>query len=228
VPSAIDVYLEVGTKRAFAGALDWPGWCRSGRDEEAALEALAAYGQRYRKALGQKARGFTAPADASSFNVAECLKGDRSTDFGVPGKAPSSDERPIEANELKSLTGLLEACWAAFDASAEAATGVELRKGPRGGGRDLQPMVRHVMEADGAYLKSLGGRPGAAKGADVAAEMAAVRQAMLDTLQACARGEPLPQSPRRTSKLWAPRYAIRRSAWHALDHAWEIEDRATM
>jgi hypothetical protein len=228
VPSAIDVYLEVGTKRAFAGALDWPGWCRSGRDEEAALQALAAYGQRYRKALGRKAQGFTPPADASSFNVAERLKGDGSTDFGVPGKAPSSDDRPIEAAELSSLAGLLAACWAAFDASAEAAIGVELRKGPRGGGRELHAIVRHVMEADGAYLHQLGGRYRPADDADVPAEMTALRKAILDTLRARARGESLPQSARRTSKLWSPRYTVRRSAWHALDHAWEIEDRATM
>lgn len=218
----------MGTKRAFAGALDWPGWCRSGRDEDAALEALAAYGQRYRKALGRKARGFTSPADAYSFNVAERLKGDGSTDFGVPGKAPMVDERPLEGAELKRLAGLLEACWGAFDAAAVAATGVALRKGPRGGGRELDAIIRHVMEADGAYLYQLGGRHHPAGDADVQAEMAALRAAILDTLRARARGEPLPQSPRRTSKLWAPRYTVRRSAWHALDHAWEIEDRATM
>jgi hypothetical protein len=27
-------------------------------------------------------------------------------------------------------------------------------------------------------------------------------------------------------KGWPPRYAARRIAWHALDHAWEIEDRS--
>jgi len=39
------------------------------------------------------------------------------------------------------------------------------------------------------------------------------------------RGEEPPPNPRRTKPLWSPRFAIRRSAWHALDHAWEIEDR---
>jgi hypothetical protein len=24
---------------------------------------------------------------------------------------------------------------------------------------------------------------------------------------------------------WAPRYLIRRTAWHVLDHAWELEDK---
>jgi hypothetical protein len=30
----------------------------------------------------------------------------------------------------------------------------------------------------------------------------------------------------RGGKRWLPRYFVRRVAWHALDHAWEIEDRA--
>jgi len=38
------VYLESGSRRTFAGAIDWPGWCRSGRDEASALEALLSYG----------------------------------------------------------------------------------------------------------------------------------------------------------------------------------------
>ena len=41
------VYLELGSKRVFACTLDWPGWCRSGKTEELALEALAAYADRY-------------------------------------------------------------------------------------------------------------------------------------------------------------------------------------
>jgi hypothetical protein len=37
-----DVYLEIGAKRTFAGALDWPGWCRSGGDEAAELRRFQA------------------------------------------------------------------------------------------------------------------------------------------------------------------------------------------
>ena len=51
MPTSIPVYLEVGARRTFAGALDWPGWCRSGRDETAALAALVAYGGRYQRAI---------------------------------------------------------------------------------------------------------------------------------------------------------------------------------
>lgn len=224
MPPVIEVYLEVGAKRVFAGAIDWPGWCRRGRDEGGALDALAAYGPRYRKALARRGRGFSPRGDASSFAVIERLRGDASTDFGVPGKAPTGDDRLLDGPELERQTGLLQACWAAFDGAAERAVGAELRKGPRGGGRELDAIVRHVLDAEEAYLRSLGGKAG--READVDAAMALVRGAFLETLEAHARGEPPPQSPRRTSKLWSPRYAVRRSAWHALDHAWEIEDRS--
>src|SRR5204862_2837109 len=137
VPKPFPVYLEVGKRRVFAGALDWPGWCRSGRDEETALESLLAYAPRYAAAVKKAARGFTLPEKASALDVVERLRGDATTDFGAPAVAPSSDRRPLDDAELERLTALLRACWAAFDASAKAAASAVLRKGPRGGGRDL-------------------------------------------------------------------------------------------
>jgi hypothetical protein len=53
----LDVYLEIGTRNTFAAALDWPGWCRVGRDEAAALRALFEYGLRYAAVLRQARRG---------------------------------------------------------------------------------------------------------------------------------------------------------------------------
>jgi hypothetical protein len=38
---------ESTPKRTFAGAIDWPGWRRSGRDAAAARQALVDYGPRY-------------------------------------------------------------------------------------------------------------------------------------------------------------------------------------
>ena len=55
-------------------------------------------------------------------------------------------------------------------------------------------------------------------------QLAAVRAAALETLDAVVHGRPIAE-PRNTKRPWHPRYFIRRSAWHALDHAWEIEDR---
>lgn len=133
----IPVALEVGQRRIFAAAVDWPGWCRSGRDEDGALAALAAYGHRYRDALGSAAEELGTPRDASVFEVVERVAGDATTDFGAPGQAFTFDDAPLEVAELRRLERLLLACWAAFDRAVEDAEGKELRKGPRGGGREL-------------------------------------------------------------------------------------------
>ena len=225
MPEAIPVYVESGTKRVFAGAIDWPGWTRGARDEGAALATLAAYAPRYRSAMGRAARGFRAPTDTAGLDVVERLKGNASTDFGAPAASPKADDRPLDDAELRRQSGLLRAAWAALDHAAEAHASAVLRTGPRGGGRDLPRIVSHVAEAEGSYLKSLGGsfRPG--READQAAVIAGLRRAVLDTLRSRARGEPLAPS-RRRSPPWSPRYFLRRATWHVLDHAWEIEDRA--
>ena len=67
----MDVYLEIGKKRTFAGAIDWPGWCRSGPDEASALQALFDYGPRYARVLKAKEFTFQAPKDLSAFKVIE-------------------------------------------------------------------------------------------------------------------------------------------------------------
>jgi hypothetical protein len=224
MPRALATYLEIGSKRVFAGALDWPGWCRSGRDERAALETLVAYGPRYRAAIGAPARGFRAPTDASSLEVVERVKGDATTDFGAPGAAPAADDRPLEGTELNRHVRLLRASWAAFDAAAEAGSGKPLRKGPRGGGRELDAIVSHVVDAEHAYLSKLGGAYRTPQGAGAGAERDGIRETVVASLRARARGEPPPKAGR--SKLWSPRYFVRRASWHVLDHAWEIEDRA--
>jgi hypothetical protein len=223
---AIMTYLEVGARRVFAGALDWPGWCRGDRGEEGALQALAAYGKRYAAAIGPAARGLRIPADASALEVVERVEGNATTNFGAPAIETSSDQRPLDEAELERQATLLQASWAALDAAAEAAASAVLRKGPRGGGRELDAIVSHVLEADKAYLARLGGRYRKTAAGELAAERGDLRAAILEALRSRRRGEPPARTPR-SGKLWTPRYFVRRSAWHSLDHAWEIEDRAT-
>jgi hypothetical protein len=103
----IAAYVEVGTKRAFAGAVEWPGWCRAGRDERAAIEALVAYGGRYAKALRGTRLGFEAPNVPSGLRVTERLTGDATTDFGAPSIAPKADARPIDDAEPRRSTAIL-------------------------------------------------------------------------------------------------------------------------
>jgi hypothetical protein len=221
----IEVYLETGKKRVFAGAIEWPGWCRNGREEEAALGALLEYGPRYAKILRSTDLGFMAPTDVEALRVVERLEGTSTTDFGAPDIPPSGDARPVGEADLERFRALLQACWAAFDASVQAATGVELRKGPRGGGRDLDKIVQHVLGADHAYLSKLGWKVEMKEGADPGEGLRQTRQAILDGLEAAAKGK-IPERGPRGSLHWKTRYFLRRSVWHVLDHAWEIEDRA--
>ena len=217
-------YSEAGARRVFAGAIEWPGWCRSGSDEEAALEALVAYGPRYAAAVRSADRGFHPPSGASELRVVERLDGNATTDFGAPAMAPAADKRRIDAFTLKRLRKVLGACWAALDEAAEGAADVELRKGPRGGGRELDAIVEHVYRAEEGYVRKLAARAPKTD-SDLRSAVLETRAVVLDALSRAAT-EGLPEKGPRGGALWAPRYFVRRTAWHALDHAWEIEDRA--
>lgn len=220
----VGVYLEAGKKRTFAGAIDWPGWSRSGRDEASALESLLEYAPRYAAALQGAGLEFRVPPDMSAFEVIERLEGNATTDFGAPATIPASDAGPVEDAEIRRYQALLKACWRTFDEAARAATGKELRKGPRGGGRDLEKIIQHVLGADASYLARLGRRLEKGEEDDPAKQLERMRQAILEALTAAARGE-LPKEGPRGGSIWPPRYFVRRSAWHVLDHAWEIKDR---
>src|SRR5690606_4460590 len=84
--------------------------------------------------------------------------GDATTDFGAISLAIPADNEPVEPDELKRWQAILKACWRTFDAAAEAAQGKSLRKGPRGGGRELAKIAEHVRDVDAAYLNALGGK----------------------------------------------------------------------
>jgi hypothetical protein len=220
----IPVYLELGTKRVFAGAVDWPGWCLSGRDEAAALEALFEAGPRYAQVLKGTRLGFKLPAEPKAFKVVERLKGNTTTDFGAPAVPLPNDSDPVDAAGLKRLTTILKAAWRALDAAAKAAHGKSLRKGPRGGGRSLEAILDHVSGAEAGYLSALGWQHKVDEKAPRAQRQALTRAAVLEGLAASARGE-IPAVGPRGGRRWPARYFVRRAAWHILDHVWEIEKR---
>ena len=218
----IRIYLEIGSHRVLASALDWPGWCRTRRDADAAIRALLEYAPRYAQAVRAARPGFRPPADISEFVTVETLRGGVPTDLGVPERVPRDDLKPLKDAELHHLQALLKACWRYFDAAVEAASGRELSLGPRGGGRSLDGIVEHVLGAEMSYLSRLGGK--AEQAGSQESMLVHTRETILKTLQASAHGKIAEHGPR-GGKRWTARYFVRRAAWHVLDHAWEIEDR---
>jgi hypothetical protein len=213
----VEIGVEVGNKRSFVWAIDWPGWCRSGKDAALAREALVAYAPRY--AVAARIAGLELPAvDDELLEVVDRAKGGGGTDFGVPSDITKADRRRVTKAQAERLASLVEAAWTVFDRVAEDAP-ASLRKGPRGGGRDRDKMIGHVIEADHAYAREIGVRVKEPRFGDRAA-VDAERAAMLEVLRAPSDGRPL------ADRKWTQRYAARRIAWHALDHAWEMEDRS--
>ena len=223
---ALPIYVEIAPKRAFAGALDWPGWCRSGRTEHDAIAALVAYRPRYGAVATRAGERLPAIAESSDVEIVERLKGDAGTEFGVASLSPSADERTVDKAEIDRMQRLLKACWATFDEAVEAAEGVELRKGPRGGGRDLAKIVGHVVESEESYMVQLGVRRPKRPTSDPLDTIGPVRDRILSAIEDRALDRPMADA-NKVTKRWTPRYFVRRAAWHVLDHAWEIEDRSS-
>ena len=215
----VPVYLETAKTRVFAVVPAWPGWCRSGRSVDAALQALVDYVPRYTLALHGAGLAFPSIDSVADLQVVASLPGNATTEFGAPDMPLPGDELPVDAPELERMRAILHASWQAFDRAVAAVQGKSLRMGPRGGGRDLEKMIAHNSGAEQAYLTALGGK------AKSGASDADLRLAMLETLDASVRGE-IPALGPRGGRRWTPRFFVRRVAWHALDHAWELEDRA--
>ncbi len=208
------VVIEAVDKRAFASAVAWPGWSRSGKDEALAVEQLASYAPRYALAAGKAGLSFPERVTIEGLEVVERTGGNASTAFGVPARVAELDLHRVPSAEARRLTDIVIACWEVFD-EVVAAAPAALRKGPRGGGRDRDTVVAHVEEAERNYARSIGLR------LEPSTPMAEVRAAIVEVLGLSSDGSPLPGG------AWTQRYAARRIAWHVLDHAWEIEDRSS-
>jgi len=213
--SIVPVFLEVGSKRIFASAADWPGWCRTAKTEELTLEALLAYAPRYE--VVARHAGIAFPS-AIELSVVEQLPGDATTDFGAPSTTAEAEREKLTAAKAKRQVALVRAAWAVLEEVA-AQSPAELRKGPRGGGRDRDKMLDHVVGAECAYARKIGLKIKQPAFDDVDA-VAAMREQIAAVLGSTSDGSPV------VERGWTSRYTARRIAWHALDHAWEMQDRS--
>ena len=211
--------MELGRKKpvAVAVAFDWPGWERSGKSEEDALRALDTYRARYARVaelagIAEEFSGIGEPV------VVERIEGIGMTDFyglSMRPAGPEQEQMSDAASERK--IALLRACWSYFDDVASRVS-VELRKGPRGGGRDRDRIIQHVNNVEtGDFALKVGVVTPPEAWRDPGA-LQAYRDAFCDAIREHnARGV--------AARNWTVQFVIRHSAYHLLDHAWEMEDR---
>lgn len=206
-------------KKSVAFSIDWPGWSRGAKTPELALRTLESYRERYRPVASLA--GMAGEFDgAGPLEIVEDRIGPGSTDFwGISYAASSTEQDPMGDAALERGITLLRACWEYFDGVA-ARVSPEMRKGPRGGGRDRDRIIRHVIRTESEdFAKQLGLR--------IPEEAALSPEGLLQhrkdyvaAMRAYNAGEVA-----RRMRSWTLAFLIRHSAYHTLDHAWEMEDK---
>jgi hypothetical protein len=205
-------------KKFVAFAIDWPGWSRGAKSPNEALEALESYRSRYRRvaALARMTKEFDA---AGPLEVIEDREGTGSTDFwGISFSPCTLEQGPLDHEEFARKVKILRACWRFFDDVASRVS-PEMRKGIRGGGRDRDEIVRHTRRVESEdFAKKVGVRVlegGAVNGQ----ALLTYREEYVAAMRAHQRGD---AGPMRT---WTLVFLLRHSAFHLMDHAWEMQDK---
>jgi hypothetical protein len=216
----IRMIVERGPKdrKSVAFALDWPGWSRGATTPEKAVATLEAYRERYRPVA--VTAGLARQFDRGGrLTVFEDRIGTPSTDFwGISFSPSSSEQDPMSSAELERKITILQACWAYFDDVA-ARVSPELRKGPRGGGRDRNQIIRHTIRNESEeFAKRLGLRI-PEEGALTPEGLRSHRENYVAAMRAYHAGE------LKRMRNWTLPFLIRHSAYHVMDHAWEMEDK---
>jgi len=212
--------LERGPKgkKAVAFAIDWPGWSRGAKAPDLALATLESYRRRYRPIA--LAAGMADEYDtAGPLDVIEDRIGTGSTDFWGISFSPSSFEQgQMDDTEIDRKINLLRASWAFFD-SVAARVSAEMRKGPRGGGRDRDRIIRHTIRTESEDFAKRVGLRIPEGGALTPDGLVAHRESYVAAIRAYNGGEG------RRMVSWTLPFLIRHSAFHVMDHAWEMEDK---
>ena len=215
------VMLEIGLrgKRVVAVAPAWPGLERGAATEEAAVERLLSYVPRY--ALVAKLAGlesdFATTTTHSAVDVVEHYPGTGSTDFwGISFAFSTIDQEPTSDEELERELTLMRSCWAFFD-GVRSRVSAEMQKGPRGGGRDRDRIVRHTLYSELDFTKKVGVLTPWEEMLTEAG-LKAHRDAYCNAIREL-------HAQYKMARKWPLRYLIRHTAFHTLDHAWEMEDK---
>ena len=215
------VTLEIGPKgkKVAAVAPDWPGLERGAKTEEAAIERLQSYLPRYAQVA--KLAGMDGEfAAITTVDIVEQYPGTGSTDFwGISFAFSSIDRQDMSSEELERELTLMRACWAFFD-DVRLRVSAEMQKGPRGGGRDRDQIVQHTLNTEQGWAKMIGVlTPDDAMLTDQG--LKAHRDAYCHAIRDYHSQGKLAGKVAK----WPLRYLIWHTAYHTLDHAWEMEDK---
>ncbi len=216
--STLDVAVELGPRgrKVAAWATRWPGLERGGATPEEALARLEQYRERYALVARRAGRGreFTSTGPV---RVVARYPGTGSTDFwGISFASCALDEAPQSAEETERALEILAGAWAVFD-DARTSVSARLRRGPRGGGRDREAIAAHVLSCEQDWARKLAVTPDGDLATDPAAlarHREAYRRAVRDH-----------RDEGRRARTWTLPFLVRHSAYHVLDHAWEMHDR---
>jgi hypothetical protein len=94
-----------------------------------------------------------------------------------------------------------------------------MRKGPRGGGRDRDEIIRHAVRVESEDFARRVGIRIPENAALTPAGLRTHRKTYIDAMRAYNAGEG------KRMKSWTLPFLIRHSAYHVMDHAWEMEDK---
>ncbi len=215
------VTLEIWPKgkKVVAVAPDWPGLERGAKTGEEAIDRLRSYLPRYSQVA--KLAEMDAEFDTiKNVTVVEEYPGTGSTDFwGISFAFSSIDKQGMSHDELERELTLMQACWTFFD-DVRRRVSAEMQKGSRGGGRDRDHIVRHTFGAEQDWAKMIGVlTPDGAMLTDRG--LKTHRDAYCHAIRDYhAQGKTAGKMAK-----WPLRFLIRHTAFHTLDHAWEMEDK---
>ncbi len=157
---------------------------------------------------------------AGSLEVVEDKVGTGSTDFwGISFSPCEAEQGPMGEVELERGIALLQACWAFFDGVAARVSPV-MRKGPRGGGRDRDRIISHTIRVESEDFARQVGLQTPENAALTPDGLRHHRDAYVAAMRAYNAGE-----VKKRMRSWTLPFLIRHSAFHTLDHAWEMEDK---
>jgi len=219
VAKKVRVVIEEGPKgkRFVAWAPDWPGLERGAKTPEAAVESLQEYIPRY-VPVAKLAKLDAELAGATVMDVVERYPGTGSTDFwGISFAYSSVDSLALSHEQLTREIALMRACWRRFDVVRHRVS-AEMRKGPRGGGRDRDRIVRHTLATVQEWARKVGVTTPSGDVIVDADGLKAYRAAHCRAITSF-------NSEGKMARTWPLRFLIRHTAFHTMDHTWEMEDK---